>query len=194
VTFLRPFSDFTLFSLRFFPCESKRQRLGHLFGFLVHDGVKRLLPAPALLQSPSWRKEAPFTPFANPSHSGPVKNTHSARPSWSSVARNIFVPISADRKRSFGSDISYPPMFFVRPWSPLRCMMYDPIYFFLQPHLPVPVFFLFLPPSSISLVIVDYTAGGCSAIANGDTPTAAGSSCHGSDGLCDVDAVTLSSA
>jgi len=47
--------------------------MGRLFGFLV-DGVKRLLPAAALLQSPSWRKEAPFAPFANPSHRDPVKN------------------------------------------------------------------------------------------------------------------------
>ena len=62
---------FTLFLARFIPCDSRRQRMGHLFGLLV-ENVKRLLPAPALLQSPSWRKEALLTPFANPSHPGLV--------------------------------------------------------------------------------------------------------------------------
>lgn len=73
--FPKPILGFALFSVGFSPYELKRRRVGHLFGLLVdNDSIKGLLPAPAPLQSSSWRKEAPFTPLANPSHLHPVKN------------------------------------------------------------------------------------------------------------------------
>ena len=102
--------------------------MGRLFGFLVDD-VKRLLPAPALLQSPSWRKEAPFTPFANPSHRDPVKNIlHLPLRGLQSLERSPFLsPLIAGGRLALVFDT--PRCFLPDLGAPLRCMMYDPIHF-----------------------------------------------------------------